>query len=260
MYGNEGFLKRTLRLVFYKLANDLLIYENRARKLLIEAGFKKDNITAIYNSLDYDEHLKIRTHLQDVEIDKHIIRFFKDADNSLLIFVGRLTPVKKIDLVLKAMHLLNKENRFFNFLVIGEGSERQKLIELSEDLNLKNQVYFYGACYEETLLGAFIARAGLCVSPGNVGLTAIHALTFGTPVCTHNNWHTQMPEVEAIEDGITGCFFEEDDFNALALAIDKWFKLKLKEREAIREKCFEIVDSTYNPYNQIKIIEKLINK
>ena len=38
----------------------------------------------------------------------------------------------------------------------------------------------------------------LTVSPGNIGLTAIHSLSYGTPVCSHSNFNNQMPESEAI--------------------------------------------------------------
>ena len=44
------------------------------------------------------------------------------------------------------------------------------------------------------------------VSPGNVGLTAIHSLSYGTPVLTHNNFNNQMPEVESIQPGFNGYF------------------------------------------------------
>lgn len=52
----------------------------------------------------------------------------------------------------------------------------------------------------------FIYNADLCVSPGNVGLTAMHSLVFGCPVITHNCFEWQMPEFEAIQPGITGDF------------------------------------------------------
>ena len=57
-----------------------------------------------------------------------------------------------------------------------------------ENLNLQDQIWFYGACYDESKLGELIFNADLCVSPGNVGLTAVHSMGYGTPVITHNNF------------------------------------------------------------------------
>lgn len=94
--------------------------------------------------------------------------------------------------------------------------------------------------------------------PGNVGLTAIHSMTYGTPVCTHSNLCTQMPEVESIIDGITGCFFQENDVQGLAHTIKKWLNNKL-DSNLIKQNCYTIVDNTYNPENQLHIMSKILN-
>ncbi len=70
----------------------------------------------------------------------------------------------------------------------------------------KGRIWLYGACYDEEIIGELIFNAQLCVSPGNVGLTAMHSLVYGTPVITHNNFSNQSPEFEAIIDGKTGSF------------------------------------------------------
>ena len=54
----------------------------------------------------------------------------------------------------------------------------------------------------------------------NVGLTAIHSLSFGTPVLTHNNFDNQMPEVQAINEGENGGFFIENDLEDLIKKIE----------------------------------------
>lgn len=38
-------------------------------------------------------------------------------------------------------------------------------------------VWFYGSCYDEQTNAELIYNADMCVAPGNVGLTAIHAMT-----------------------------------------------------------------------------------
>ena len=61
------------------------------------------------------------------------------------------------------------------------------------------------------------------MSIGNIGLTAIHSLSFGTPVASHDNFENQMPEVEAIIDGENGFLFEENNSNDLIDKIEQWF-------------------------------------
>lgn len=83
---------------------------------------------------------------------------------------------------------------------------KQQLQQQVKSYNLANNIWFYGACYDEIKNAALIYNADLCVSPGNVGLTAMHSMVFGTPVITHNDFKWQMPEFEAIEPGKTGDF------------------------------------------------------
>ena len=62
----------------------------------------------------------------------------------------------------------------------------------------------YGETFDEAEISKLLNHADLCVSPGNVGLTAMHALAYGVPVATHNDFKNQMPEFEAITPGKTG--------------------------------------------------------
>ena len=96
------------------------------------------------------------------------------------------------------------------------------------------------------------------MSPGNVGLTCIHSLSYGTPVCTHNNFFNQMPESEIITDGKNGIFFEENSLEDLKEKIIFWFdNLHGKySKEFIRKK----IDESYNPANQIKIFNNIIEE
>ena len=122
----------------------------------------------------------------------------------------------------------------------------------------KDWLHFTGACYDEEEIGRYLFVSDLCVSPGNVGLTAIHSLSLGTPVCTHSNMKDQMPEAEAITDGYNGILFEENNVQDLTLKIETWLKTNT-DRVKIREQCYEIIDKYYNPTYQMSVINRLIN-
>ena len=55
----------------------------------------------------------------------------------------------------------------------------------------------------------------LCVIPGNVGLSAMHAFSVGLPVISHDNFDIQMPEFEAIIDSKTGSFYKHGNIEDL---------------------------------------------
>ena len=79
-----------------------------------------------------------------------------------------------------------------------------------EELGISDQTWLYGACYDDLTLAELFYNSHVCVSPGNVGLTAIHALSFGCPVISHGNFPYQMPEFESIIPSITGDFLQQD--------------------------------------------------
>ena len=124
---------------------------------------------------------------------------------------------------------------------------------------LANNVWTYGPCYDDQIIGEFFYNASVCVSPGNVGLTAIHALSFGCPVITHNQFPYQNPEFEAIKPGITGDFFEKDNLLSMTEYIKKWTSQTQEEREQTRTAAFNKIDSKWNIHYQIKIIKEVIS-
>ena len=104
-----------------------------------------------------------------------------------------------------------------------------------------------------------IFNADLCVSPGNIGLTAIHVLMFGCPAITNNDFAHQMPEFEAIHDGRTGSFFKAGDSSSLADVISDWFMKHKNDRDYVRQACYSEIDSNWNPSYQIEIIKSAIS-
>jgi glycosyltransferase involved in cell wall biosynthesis len=218
---------------------------------MIKEGFDKENLFVIHNSLVYDEQLKVREQLCISDIYKQ--HFGNELPN--LLFIGRLTPVKKLDMILYAVAKNKAKGIEQNITFIGDGEKRDELESLVKELGLEKNVWFYGPCYNEVELGNIIYNADLCVSPGNVGLTAMHSLVFGTPVLTHNYFPLQMPEFEAIKEGETGGYFEYGNIDSLSDKINEWFIVN-RDRNIIRQKCMFEIDNYWTPYFQIDIIKQ----
>ena len=119
-------------------------------------------------------------------------------------------------------------------------------------------VWFYGPSYKEEELSQLLYDADLCVAPGNIGLTAMHAMTYGCPCISHNDFKWQMPEFEAIQENITGAFFERDNIEDLARVITSWFDMHHEDREKIRQACYKEIEEKWNPHKQLETIKKVI--
>ena len=244
LYGSEKRLKKFFRLLFLSLADHNLVYEKNSEKNLLNNGFDKVKTSVVYNSINFYKQRDLFNKL----IDNKPKKIFNN-DYPVLLFIGRLTKSKKINQLIDATLLLNKSSNF-NLLIIGEGNEKKRLEAQSRSLINQGKCIFYGKCYDEGILSNLIYMSDLTVSPGNVGLTAIHSLSYGTAVCSHSNLLNQMPEVEAIIDGENGFLFKEDGIQEMAFKIQTWFSTNKRNKKDIRK----IVDELYNPDYQLKVI------
>lgn len=252
-YGKESSVERLIKKALFKLPNGgTFLYGNYARKLMIKEGFDPDKLFVIHNSLAYDEQIATRKQMKAKPVyQEHFNNNFPN-----LFFVGRLTPVKKLDMILRAMAMLKERGQNYNMTFVGGGEKKDELEKLSRQFGLEEYVWFFGPCYDEKVLGEMIYNADLCVSPGNVGLTAMHTMVFGTPVLTHDDFPHQMPEFEAIQEGKTGTFFKYGDVADLADKISSWFAKMGNQREEVREACMNEIDVNWTPQFQIEILKQ----
>ena len=253
-YGKEGKIKHVLQRVYWSLADGAALYGNYAKAVMNKFGFDTSNYYVIHNSLDYNRQLKLRN--SGLSSSVYLEHF--GNGNPVLIFIGRLTKVKKLDMLVDAVSLLKQDGNDYNLVFVGNGVESAHLKEKVHKLDLDSQVWFYGACYDERTNAELIYNAEICVAPGNVGLTAMHSLVFGTPVISHNNFAWQMPEFEAIHPGSTGDFFEYQNVNSLKQTIRDWHIRHGGNRDVIRKKCYHEIDTQWNPEFQLKVYKKML--
>ena len=256
MLGKEGRKTWWIYRRMFNLLDGAFIYNERSTQIMAERGIPASKLHTIYNSLDYDKQLPLRESLVNTSIFKNHF----ENDNKNIIFIGRLTKVKRFDLLIDAISLLKGRGELVNVTFIGDGEERNNMERLVEEKSIKEQVWFYGACYDERTNAELIYNADLCVSPGNIGLTAMHVLMFGCPAITNDGFDSQMPEFEAIQENNTGAFFKEGDSVSLADCISRWFKDHKNEREKVRESCYQIIDTKWNPHNQIRILKAVLDQ
>ena len=254
-YGREGFVKRLIKRFYYSLYTKLMVYNDYSIKLMEKEGFAPDKMYCIANSLDTDKDLKIRSELSLSNIYRN---HFKN-DCPTIIYCGRIQKWKKLDLVLRCISQFKSEGVIVNAVFLGKDVENVALDKMAENLGITDQIWLYGPCYNEQIIGEMFYNADVCLSPGNVGLTAIHSLTFGCPVLTHDDFKHQGPEFEAIRAGQTGDFFKKGDVADMKTKIAFWINKDEESRNKTRIKAFNEIDRKWNIYYQLGIIEKVVN-
>lgn len=145
----------------------------------------------------------------------------------ILLFAGRLEPLKGADTLLGAVAQLCAQPRFDDVitLVIGEdsgdgslaGGERRRLEAVAGGHGLESRVRFLGAVEHENLAD-YYALADICVVPSRTetfGLVALEAQALGTPVVAS----AVGGLTEIVADGETGLLVSERQPEAFAEAI-----------------------------------------
>jgi glycosyltransferase involved in cell wall biosynthesis len=159
-----------------------------------------------------------------------------------------------LDVLVLAVRKLMSDNFPVNVVFVGDDSDDSGIQHLVSECGLSNNFWFYGACYDEKINSMLLQSADLCVSPGNVGLTAMHSLVYGCPVVTHNMFAMQMPEFEAIIPSVNGDFFEYANVDSLSTVIRRWLSQDKVSLSNVRHECIKVIDDFWNPYFQINVI------
>lgn len=252
--GSEKGITLFKNRLYLKLADGLLCYNERGAQNAISHGINKKKVHIIYNSLDYDLHQKIKERTPSPEFIKN----YFGSTAPYICYIGRLTAIKKIDQILRAA----KNDSSYNIILVGDGPEMSNLQALTEELGLLDRVWFYGECYDQTMIAAILTHCAAAISPGNAGLNAIHALTFGTPLITSDNLDTQMPEAEAIMElqtiSKTTLLYPNNDIDKLAQTIQEIISITPEQRKNISIMAQEIIAKKWNPHTQINTLHQIL--
>lgn len=251
---NLSFKERLISKLYFKNATGILMYNSYFCKNMIKIGCRKEKLHVIHNSLDTNLQSSVYAKLLSSNIYQEHFKNF----NPTILYIGRIQRVKKTEQILEAMSILKLKGLELNLVVIGSNVDDDIFEAKMKDLGLEDNVWMYGPCFEEEKNAELIYNARVCVSPGNVGLTCMHALSYGTPVVTNDNFSMQMPEFEAIDDGKTGSFFQEDNIEDLAENIKMWVLLSDNQRDECRRIARNTIISEWSVDYQIKLLKGLL--
>jgi D-inositol-3-phosphate glycosyltransferase len=152
-------------------------------------------------------------------------------DRRLILFVGRIEPLKGIDTLLRAMALVAQRHGDWppNLCVsiIGgnssqgpqaENAEMERLQKLRSELGIGDLVTFAGAKDQDTLQ-YYYSAAEMVIMPSHYesfGMVALEAMACGTPVIASEVGGLAF----VVRDGVTGFHVPERDPEALAAKIE----------------------------------------
>jgi glycosyltransferase involved in cell wall biosynthesis len=201
-----------------RLAGALLLYNHTAAQRCIDAGWPRERVFVALNSLDQAPIQQARDAWQR---DPAALEQFREEHGlnpgPVLLFVSRLPPENRLDLLLHAVASLKNDYPDLKVVAISKGqAEMQRLRQLAKTLGIDDRLIMPGAIYEEPKLAPWFLSAAVFCYPEKLGLSLLHAFGYGLPVITGERIEAQNPEIEALEPGVNGLTYPADDATALA--------------------------------------------
>lgn len=245
-----------VRLRFLRSADGLLLYGRRAKEIGIASGVAAQKMYVAFNSLDQRTIDVCRSAVADAGLAAFRLSTFGDPQLPIVTCVGRVRKRKAFEAVLAAMRRLNDRGVRSGLLVIGGGRAVSDLREASSRLGIP--AHFTGPVYDEQRLAVMLSASRVVIAPEAVGLTAVHAMSYGVPVVTHSEFDHQGPEAEAIVPGVTGDFFLRGDEINLAEKLSVFLGPN-DPRALWAPACMRMVERWYNPKHMRRTFDRAVS-
>lgn len=185
--------------------------------------------------------------------------------DQMILFVGRIEPLKGLDVLLQAIAILRNQGVYDNFpfclAVIGgepdeyiddSDSEMARIQEMRTQLGLKDFVVFLGKRGQETL-PYYYSAAEMVILPSHYesfGMVALEAMACGTPVVASQVGGLAF----LVQDGITGFHVPVGDPEALGDRI-----IALLANPSLRKQMGDQAAQFAHEYRWEKISQQILN-
>ena len=174
-------------------------YIDKAYDIFESYDVPKDKIFITYNSPDTDLYFSVKKKIENEPAILPVNRF-------RIIHLSRLVEWKRVDMLINAVANLKKEFPAMELLIIGNGPEKDKLMEQAVNLQVSESVKFIGGVYDPELLGKYLMSSSIYTLAGMGGLSINDAMIFGLPVICSVCDGT---EKYLVKEGYNGLYFEK---------------------------------------------------
>ncbi|MBU0597805.1 glycosyltransferase family 4 protein [Patescibacteria group bacterium] len=233
--------------VYYKLfsrqATIVAISQVIKQQLIEKISIKNEKILVIYNGVD---------------LGKFTMKQYRweKAARFNIGCVARLEKEKGIEFLIQAIKMVREYIPFIRLIIVGEGSEKRRLMWLAERLGLKEIIQWVGYQHEiEKWYGFFDAYALPSVKRESFGITIVEAMASGVPVVASRLGG--IPEI--VEHKKTGLLAEPGSSQSLADQLLYLFNNRAETREIVMQ-AREIVEQKFSLDRMIRDYYLLFRK
>ena len=226
-YGYEKRLSsrvaRWLFLRLLRLANRVVPVNSEVEEMVRDLGIPERGVVRIPNAVDINHFCPAPAEGKPTTRQ----RLGLPTDKTVVLYVGRLMPVKGLDVLVGAWALLPEDVRVGALLVlVGDGEERESLLRTIQSLGLQGSVLLVA---EQEAIRDYYRAADIFVLPSRtegLSVSLIEAMACGLPVVASNVGGA----LDVVKEGGNGVLFESENHQELAQKLD--FILQMGARRA----------------------------
>jgi len=211
---NEFLAKRFIKYgwkyarLFYNRCDGVIAPSNTVKGILERNGIH--NVSVIPNGIDLKKF--------SPKVDGSAVRkTLAKKDEKLVMYVGRISSEKHLETLIKAAHVLKKED--IKFALVGAGPALERYQQLASNLELNDKLKFVGFVDNKELPKYYAACDAFCIPSTfeTQGVVSLEALSTGKPVIGAD----YLALKELIKNGKNGEKFRPNDSKDCARKIRK---------------------------------------
>lgn len=191
-------------------SDNLIVLGKREKEKLIKLlNVDPEKIEVIPNGIDIAE-------IPDDKIIRNFVNKFGLDRFKIILYAGRISPIKNLELLLNAFSIINKTVKNTKLLLVGPIDERYRdaLSKLANDLFIGNDIVFTGEVSQQELFASYMISY-FFVSLGTwegLPTTMLEAMFFAKPCIMFDSGGIE----DIIRDGETGFLIRAADREVVA--------------------------------------------
>lgn len=230
LLGSDTATKERLKGISARWAEWYFAYTEESVARVLAAGVPVERITCVHNAVEREPIVA-----DDERWDAERARLKAELGlgaGPVAVYLGSLTPEKRIPMLLAAGDALARELDGFRMLVVGDGPMRSELRRAAE-----TRPWLRALGVRHGRDKALVCSLGhAMLNPGMVGLNIVDAFAMGLPLVTMRH-ELHSPEIAYLEDGRNGLIVD-DDLQAFVAASSRALT-DAALRETLRRGCRE---------------------
>lgn len=196
-----------------------------------EFGVHPDKVRVIYQSIDLD---KIRECANGIS-----------EEPRRMVSAGRLVRPKRMDDVIRVFASVNNSLEVGELVIMGDGPDKERLVALSDELDVRDNVNFLGHVSEERVF-AEMARSDIFVFMSNKEGERLPNVVKEAMICGCFCVSSKTPGMkEVIDHGTDGYLVEPGDVEAAVRVVKSYIENRNKY-ESVKHKSIEKIENEFN--------------